>query len=85
MALQKKLDDLNCFYCNKTFKDRNCLKDHMRKKNHKRFNSNSTEWDKYYIINYLEIDQNWKSLKEVQEDNLTDESDDEWASFFFVS
>ncbi|CAD5121722.1 DgyrCDS10205 [Dimorphilus gyrociliatus] len=83
MALQKKLDNLNCLYCNRTFKDRNCLKDHMRKKNHKRLNSNSTEWDKYYIINYLEIDQNWKSLKNISDDNISEESDhdenwDDW-------
>ena len=44
---------LQCLYCEKTFKDRHILKEHMRKKNHKRINPRNTAYDKFYIINYL--------------------------------
>ena len=44
---------LLCLYCEKTFKDRFTLKEHMRKKLHKRLNPNNTQYDKYYLVNYL--------------------------------
>ena len=43
---------LICIFCEKKFKDRNVLKEHMRKKLHKRINPNNKEYDKYYIQNY---------------------------------
>lgn len=44
---------LQCLYCEKTFRDKTTLKDHMRKKAHRRINSNNREYDRFYIINYL--------------------------------
>ena len=44
---------LECLFCEKSFKDRQTLKDHMRKKQHKKINPKNKEYDKYYIINYL--------------------------------
>uniref|UniRef100_A0A8D0GQC4 Zinc finger protein 277 n=1 Tax=Sphenodon punctatus TaxID=8508 RepID=A0A8D0GQC4_SPHPU len=52
-TLQKKLDSLQCLYCEKTFRDKNTLKDHMRKKQHRRINAKNREYDRFYIINYL--------------------------------
>ena len=44
---------LQCLFCEKTFKDRPTLRDHMRKKQHKKINPKNKEFDKYYLINYL--------------------------------
>lgn len=51
----------------KTFTDRNVLKEHMRKKLHKRINPENKEYDKFYIVNYLEEDKSWKAIQ--QEDD----------------
>lgn len=51
---------LICIYCEKTFKDRSVLKEHMRKKFHKCVNPNNKIYDKFYIINYLEPGRTWK-------------------------
>lgn len=44
---------LQCLYCEKTFRDKTTLKDHMRKKNHRRINASNQEYDRFYVINYL--------------------------------
>ncbi|XP_006608794.2 zinc finger protein 277 [Apis dorsata] len=61
--IQTTIDNLICIYCEKLFKDRTVLKEHMRKKLHKRINPNNKEYDKFYINNYLEPG---KSLKSKQ-------------------
>lgn len=50
--VQKKLDELICLFCGKTFKDRSTLKEHMRKKGHKRINPENKAYDKFFLINY---------------------------------
>lgn len=54
---------LRCIYCEKTFTDRNVLKEHMRKKLHKRINPANKSYDRFYVVNYLEIDKNWQHLQ----------------------
>lgn len=44
---------LLCLYCEKTFKDRFTLKEHMRKKLHKKLNPNNKEYDQFYLVNYI--------------------------------
>lgn len=44
---------LQCLYCERTFRDRSLLKDHMRKKQHRRINPRNREYDQFYVINYL--------------------------------
>ena len=44
---------LHCLFCEKLFKDRTSLKDHMRKKQHKKINPKNKEYDRFYMINYL--------------------------------
>uniref|UniRef100_A0A1B0ADE3 C2H2-type domain-containing protein n=1 Tax=Glossina pallidipes TaxID=7398 RepID=A0A1B0ADE3_GLOPL len=46
------LEKLICLYCEKKFKDRATLKEHMRKKGHKRINPNNRSYDKYFLENY---------------------------------
>ncbi|KAL3852351.1 hypothetical protein ACJMK2_016006 [Sinanodonta woodiana] len=85
--LDEKLNSLQCLYCEKTFRDRNTLKEHMRKKQHRKINPMNTEYDQFYVINYLEIGKNWEAIqsqKDIPEDiDDTDdtESDDEWSGW----
>lgn len=50
--LQRKIEQFVCIYCDKIFKDRITLKEHMRKKNHKQVNPKNKEYDKFYLVNY---------------------------------
>ncbi|VDM06758.1 unnamed protein product [Wuchereria bancrofti] len=60
-----------CIYCEKRFSDRNTLMDHMRKRNHKEVNPKNNYYDKFYIINYLELGKRWLDvLKEDFEDTM---------------
>lgn len=47
------LHSMQCLYCEKTFRDKTTLKDHMRKKQHRRINARNNDYDRFYIINYL--------------------------------
>lgn len=51
-TIQVKLDKLVCLFCEKTFKDRSTLKEHMRKKGHKRINPDNKTYDRFFLINY---------------------------------
>ena len=44
--LEDKLNCLVCIYCEKVFKSREVLKEHMRKKNHKKINPRNERYDK---------------------------------------
>lgn len=50
--VQEKLDKLICLFCSKKFKDRPTLKEHMRKKGHKRINPENKAYDKFFLVNY---------------------------------
>lgn len=61
--LEKQMKDFKCIYCEKTFPDRTIMKEHMRKKLHKRINPNTSDYDKYYIVNYLEPGKTWRDIE----------------------
>ena len=61
-VLENKLDNLVCIFCEKVFKNREVLKEHMRKKNHKKINPRNAAYDKYYLINYLEMGKSWEQV-----------------------
>jgi hypothetical protein len=65
--IEKKLNNLQCLFCEKIFKDRPTLKDHMRKKQHRKLDPMNTEYDKYYIVNYLEFGKTWRELTEEED------------------
>jgi len=78
--LREKLNRNECIYCEKTFSDRNVLMDHMRKRNHREVNPKNNYYDKFYIINYLELGKRWLDvLAEDFEDTMPSfqDSDDE--------
>ncbi|XP_033208041.1 zinc finger protein 277 [Belonocnema kinseyi] len=62
--IQNSIESLICIYCEKEFKDRSVLKEHMRKKLHKRINPNNKSYDKFYITNYLEPGYTWRQKQD---------------------
>ncbi|XP_041795080.1 zinc finger protein 277 isoform X2 [Chelmon rostratus] len=80
-TLQSKLDNLQCLYCEKTFRDKTTLKDHMRKKAHRRINANNREYDHFYVINYLELGKTWEEVQSEDDRELVDDDDDDWSDW----
>lgn len=87
--LKEKLHRNECIYCEKIFPDRNTLMDHMRKRNHREVNPKNHYYDKFYIINYLELGKRWLDvLAEDFEDTMPtfqdsdeEEEDNEWCEW----
>ena len=78
-AIEYKLNNLQCLLCENTFKDRASLREHMRKKGHRKLNPKNKTYDKYYIINHLEFGKNWEKLHE--EGEKFDRSLDDWSGW----
>uniref|UniRef100_A0A6P8IY14 Zinc finger protein 277-like n=1 Tax=Actinia tenebrosa TaxID=6105 RepID=A0A6P8IY14_ACTTE len=75
--LEKTLKNLQCIFCDKKFKDRQTLKDHMRKKQHKKINPKNKDYDRFYIINYLELGKTWEEIqKEEDEEEPEDQTNE---------
>ena len=47
-------------------RDKTTLKDHMRKKMHRRIRGSNREYDKFYLINYLELGKSWNDIQVSQ-------------------
>ena len=69
-VLEDKLENFICFFCEGVFKNRDVLKEHMRKKGHKKINPRNTAYDKYYLVNYLEMGKKWNAGGNHEEDEL---------------
>ncbi|XP_048863325.1 zinc finger protein 277 isoform X3 [Brienomyrus brachyistius] len=80
-TLQAKLDSLRCLYCERTFRDKNTLKDHMRKKLHRKINSNNKEYDRFYVINYLELGKTWEEVQSEDDREMMEDRDDDWSDW----
>ncbi|XP_059485528.1 zinc finger protein 277 [Neocloeon triangulifer] len=78
--IHTRLENLRCLFCNNLFLERHILREHMRKKQHKCINPNDTEFDKYYIVNYLEIGKTWKEVEEEQ-DGPTGAEEESWSDW----
>ncbi|XP_062418819.1 zinc finger protein 277 [Pungitius pungitius] len=79
-VLQCKLDNLQCLYCEKTFRDKTTLKDHMRKKAHRRINAGNSAYDRFYVINYLELGKTWEEVQSEDDRELLEE-DEDWSDW----
>ncbi|KOC69728.1 Zinc finger protein 277, partial [Habropoda laboriosa] len=82
--IQTTIENLICIYCEKVFKDRTVLKEHMRKKLHKRINPNNVEYDKFYINNYLVFYYLKINLPEndvVENQSSENEDEDTWSDW----
>ena len=77
--IDAQLEQLICLYCEKLFKSREVLKEHMRKKMHKKLNPKNKDWDKYYLVNYLEFGKTWQDFsKEESECRAEEEPPSAW-------
>ena len=72
-TIEAKLESTLCIYCEKTFKSREVLKEHMRKKGHKKINPRNKLYDRFYIVNYLEFGKNWETVS--KEPDFEDQPD----------
>lgn len=79
-AIQSKLNKLQCLFCENFFRDRVALREHMRKKGHRQLNPSNKEYDKYYMINYLELGKNWQVMQ--GESERLDGSSDDWSGWY---
>ncbi|XP_023215202.1 zinc finger protein 277-like [Centruroides sculpturatus] len=82
--LQEKLESLQCLYCEKIFKNWSALKEHMRKKQHKRIRPDNTSYDKFYLINYLESGKSWETIQNESDffiKSPVEDSDEEWRDW----
>lgn len=66
-TVQEKLEHLICLFCEKTFKDRPTLKEHMRKKGHKRINPDNKNYDRFFLIHYQNKSNNHQQRKKQHE------------------
>ncbi|XP_062033986.1 zinc finger protein 277 isoform X2 [Lepus europaeus] len=74
-------NSLQCLYCEKTFRDKNTLKDHMRKKQHRRINPKNKEYDRFYVINYLEFGKSWEEVQLEDDREFLDHQEDDWSDW----
>ncbi|XP_026880357.2 zinc finger protein 277 isoform X2 [Electrophorus electricus] len=80
-TLEQKLDNLQCLYCEKIFRDKTTLKDHMRKKQHRRLNAKNCDYDRFYVINYLELGKTWEEVQSEDDRELLEEEEDDWSDW----
>merc|ERR1712096_269849 len=74
-SIESKLEQLLCLHCEKVFKSREVLKEHMREKMHKKINPKNKEWDKFYLVNYLEFGKNWEDMAREEDGGVRGEEE----------
>lgn len=72
-TVQQKLESLVCLFCEKTFKDRPTLKEHMRKKGHKRINPDNKNYDRFFLIHYQNKSNNSRDHQHQQRQRMKQE------------
>ncbi|KAI8971617.1 hypothetical protein BDF20DRAFT_885356 [Mycotypha africana] len=80
-TLEAKLSKLQCLYCEKTFTSPAVLRKHMRKKKHFKIAAKNRQYDKFYVINYLEPGKNWENFENENDKSDDDNLDDSWADW----
>ncbi|XP_058045661.1 zinc finger protein 277 isoform X3 [Ahaetulla prasina] len=74
-------NSFQCLYCEKIFGDKNKLKDHMRKKQHRKINAKNQEYDRFYIINYLEFGKTWEQVQSEDDQELFHNQEEDWSDW----
>ena len=70
---------LQCLYCERLFRDRPTLKEHMRKKQHKKINPRNKLYDRFYVINYLELGKTWEEIESEDDRDIIGQDDRRWV------
>lgn len=73
--LESQMENLICLFCEKIFKDRMALKEHMRKKGHKKINPANKGYDKYFMTNYYKEERPRENRKETRSTLIPHEED----------
>lgn len=72
-TLSLKLDSKQCIYCEKFFKNTSTLKKHLKTKQHLRVHHKNPTYDRFYMVNYLNLGENTPSvIDSVDEDQWSD-------------
>lgn len=79
--LDVKLHKFICLFCENVFKDWDVLKEHMRKKGHKQLNPDNPEYDRFYLVNYLEPGKSWKSSRRADERTEFEDYEQDWSGW----
>ncbi|XP_071815737.1 zinc finger protein 277-like isoform X2 [Apostichopus japonicus] len=77
-VLREKMDSLQCLYCEKIFRDKIAIREHMRKKQHRKLNPKNKTFDKYYIINYLEMGKGWQAVQAERDEAPQEAGQEDW-------
>ncbi|XP_055947686.1 zinc finger protein 277-like isoform X2 [Argiope bruennichi] len=70
--LEQMLKGSQCFFCERIYRDYLTLKEHMRKKQHKKIDPLNKYYDRFYSINYLESGKTWKDVEKEADDYSQD-------------
>ncbi len=65
--LEGKLAAKQCIYCEKVFPNMPTLKKHLKNKNHYRISSAAHIYDRFYVVNYLNVGQLYDASKDDEE------------------
>ncbi|KAF7724593.1 hypothetical protein EC973_000901 [Apophysomyces ossiformis] len=72
---------LQCLYCEKTFTSPAVLRKHMRKKKHFKIAAKNRQYDRFYVINYLEPGKNWENFEHDNYESDEERRDESWADW----
>lgn len=67
-----------CIFCNEIFRNGTCLRKHLKSKNHFKINGKDEKWDRFYLVNYVNLVKGPKTDKSKEEADEMDEEVDEW-------
>ncbi len=69
-----------CIYCGEVFRNGTCLRKHLKSKNHFKIDSKDSRWDKYYLVNYVNISKSSQRSAAALANGANEEEieDDSW-------
>jgi hypothetical protein len=77
-TLQRKLWSHVCIFCEKTFPSMPILKKHIKNKNHYRIHPQNHLYDKFYVVNYLQVGKLYDEAVAKMEKEVDEEDGDAW-------
>ena len=72
-ALEEKIKELQCFFCERKYKSYQIYRDHMRKKRHFRLNPKNELWNKFFSSKYIPDEQDDDEEKEGEQEKENNE------------
>lgn len=77
--LELKIQGCICIFCEKVFPDHITLRKHLRKKKHFQVNPRNREFDRFYLVNYQERENEADPLERDGSDDQEEEDYEEWV------